>query len=172
MKYGAIAIRGGSAGIQAVRPAAMDGLSLVASRGPSTGESNFILRRLSFVHVDCLHASGASLVKATLLINRGGRPSTTIFRLGIGLAGYAARVRLLLFHGKVPKNEHLSHHPVSATADARDSVPLCVRGVYQSESVPGYLLLYRMGLPCTVYRDHHSTFPGLRHLGINRGVIE
>ena len=103
MKYGAIAIRGGSAGIQAVRPAAMDGLSLVASRGPSTGESNFILRRLSFVQVGCLHASGASFVKASILINRGGRPSTTKFRLGIGLAGYAARVSASTLPWKGPQ---------------------------------------------------------------------
>ena len=77
----------------------------------------------------------------------------------------------LLFHGKVTKNEHLSHHPVSATADARDSVPLCVRRVYQSESVSVYLLLYRMGLLCTVYRDHHSTFPRLRPLSLNCGLV-
>lgn len=56
-------------------------------------------------------------------------------------------------------------------AGAGDSVPLCVRRVYQSKGVPVYLLLYRMDLLGTVYRDHRSTIPRLRPPGIDRGVI-
>ena len=70
---------------------------------------------------------------------------------------WLARISVSAMPWEAPQNEHRCHQHVFATAGGRDLLPLCVRCVLQSESIP-VCLFYPVGLLCADHRDRQSIF--------------